>query len=62
MSVDTLDEAKRRVNEARYWLDHGYTNRLMVADLMHRITLKRGHEAADQLLADMRAERDRRAK
>lgn len=49
-------EPARRQTEARSWLRQGYTTRAMVDQLRARVAEKRGEAAADQLVADMRAQ------
>ncbi|WP_337054071.1 hypothetical protein [Pseudoxanthomonas sp. USHLN014] len=51
----------RRMCEARHWLRLGYTTAPKVHQLIESIASKRGHEAADLLRQDMRAEWARRS-
>ncbi|QSQ39762.1 DUF7696 family protein [Xanthomonas translucens] len=53
-------ELQRRACEARHYLKQGFTEPAAVERLMVRIREKRGLAAADQLLADMRAQWKRR--
>ena len=53
-------QLQRRVCEARHYLGQGFTDVVSVGKLMERIRASRGAAAADQLLADMREQWQRR--
>lgn len=52
--MDDDMEAYRRLCEARHWLRQGYTSWGKVRELRGRIAEKRGEEAAELLVQDMR--------
>ncbi|KAF1719779.1 DUF7696 family protein [Pseudoxanthomonas wuyuanensis] len=52
--TDTSTEAHRRACEARTWLREGYVTEAKVAELMQRISDKRGCAAANELREEMR--------
>lgn len=47
-------EDRRRILEAREWLRLGYATPNRIAELRMRITAKRGAEAAERLIEEMR--------
>ncbi|CBA14742.1 hypothetical protein XALC_0197 [Xanthomonas albilineans GPE PC73] len=49
-------EQRRRMCEARHYLRRGYTTGIKVQRLIDAIALRRGHAAAQQLRAEMRAQ------
>lgn len=51
-----LDEKHRAECEARYWLSKGYKTPSMIERLRESIRVKRGANAADKLINDMRTE------
>ena len=57
---DTSDRFRHEC-EARHWLRQGYTTPKLVAELQARIAAKRGADAAEALVQEMRRQWKRRA-
>ena len=59
--MDEVTERMRHECEARHWLRQGYTTPKLVAELQARIAAKRGEDAAEALVQEMRRQWKRRA-